>query len=265
LMIPRDNGEVITMAPLDGELLWQDSPISDWPVFDIDLDQDNAYISRMSSSLVAIDLESGDEIWSNSVPNRTSVFVFSINDKVYLGTGYAILTYNAKNGELLTEQDLSGLMDGVFVDAENIFIALLNGEYSVVSLDPNTLESHWSISRDDLPISDVNSIVVKDDAVYISGYQLIKLSASSGEILWVKDQDDSFRKPLIQNNNLLVQGNTHLYVFDISNGQLLDRQRIPALFPIVSMVNMTNSQPCQGQSMFWITVENRLYGFDLLQ
>jgi outer membrane protein assembly factor BamB len=263
LIVQRDNGDVVSLAKSDGQLLWQNASQSQAPVFDMAINHDYAYVARLSSALTVYDAYTGTRIWSNSVPDRTSLYVFPISGKVYLGTSYELFGYDAQTGNLLLEHKFDGLVEKMLVDADHIYVAYPDSGISFASLDTETLEQRWSIPPLSLSLSVVNSILVESDVVYITGSKVVAVSALNGDLLWVSDAIDSFGRPVIQKNLLIVQGKTHLYVFDKVDGRMLSSQRLPGPFPLLSWMSYSQANPCQSETMFWLAHEKTLYAYDL--
>ncbi len=117
LIVPRDNGDVISVATNNGQLLWQGNSGNKAPVFHMGIDQTYAYVARHSSEIVAYDTNIGQEVWFNPVPDRTSLYVFPIEGKVYLGTSYELFEYDAQTGDLLLDHKLDGFVEKIFIDA----------------------------------------------------------------------------------------------------------------------------------------------------
>jgi len=263
MVLQRDNGTVLSLSAKDGQVLWEGESETNAPIYDMGIDQDFVYVTRLSTSIVAYDAESGEKIWSKSVPDRTSLYLFPENEKVFLGTGYMLFAYDARTGDLLVEHILDGLMRKMFADANNIYIAYLDGKYSFTSLDKETLEYRWSIPSSLLSLSEVNAMLVKDDVVYVSGNKLVALSATNGEVLWVSDIEDVFGKPAIQNSFLVVQGRARVYVLNKIDGTLIDNQKISGFVPLISWMFYSQANPCASETMIWLSSNSFLYAYDL--
>lgn len=261
LLIPMDDGGVLSVSLVTGDTLWKDKSNIDAPILDIAVDQGFAYVARLSSSLVAIDLTTGKRVWENSVPDRTSLYIAVYDDKVYLATSYTLFVYDAQSGDLLMEYQLEGMLEKILIDANSIYITYLEGEYVLVSLDRETLNRRWAIDQNQLSITKVSSLIINDDILYITGDRLVSVSIYNGDVVWISRKIDSFGTPVILRNMALVLGNDHIYKIDIHNGQLLETTPTPVLFPLLDSIAYLQANPCQTNNMHWLLFENKVYAY----
>lgn len=263
VILQRDDGTVVSLSIQDGKILWKSVSTTKAPVYDIGIDSNLVYVTRRSASVAAYDADSGERAWSETVPDRTSLYIFPGNDKVYLGTSYVLYAYDIRTGDMLLEHQLDGFMGKMVIDANSIYITYLNGEYIFTSLDKESLEDQWSIPRGLQSVSEVNAMLVDDSTIYVSGNKLLALSAATGETLWVSDIKDIFGKPVIHHDFLIVQGRTQVYVLNKSDGMLIDKQKIPGFLPLISWMSYSQANPCANQTMLWLANNSNLYAYDL--
>jgi len=263
LILQRDDGAVVSLSIQDGKILWKSVSTTKAPVYDIGIDSNLAYVTRRSASITAYDADSGERAWSETVPDRTSLYIFPENDKVYLGTSYVLYAYDIRTGDVLLEHRLDGFMGKMAIDVNSIYITYLNGEYIFVSLDKESLERQWSIHRGLQSVSEVNAMLVDNGVIFVSGNRLLALSAATGETLWVSDIKDIFGKPVVLNDFLIILGKTKVYILNKTDGSLIDNQKIPGFLPLLSWMSYSQANPCASESMIWIPGNSSLYAYDL--
>lgn len=166
-------------------------------------DEEHAYVSG-SSVLVALDLDSGDTVWEEEIPqSRRSPTVGY--KRVYIPTQAGVTAFAAATGE--EEWTIDGWFSGcdpALADDSLYLAGRRDGadEPAILAVDPADGGTEWIVP--DAALADA-SIVAGPDCVYVaSGHRLLALDPDDGTTLWWLEFQWTVECPAVVGEHLLV-------------------------------------------------------------
>ena len=265
VVIANGNGPIMTFSINSGKLIWKSqSEADDTDVVSMQIDQDMVYVARYNSRLTAYNLRSGDVIWTNIVPDRTSLRIFLMDNKLYLGTDSSLQVLDSKTGTVLKLISIDDIATAMAVDKNILYLALLHGDSAIAALDLATLNYRWSIPRQvNSSLSDIRSITLDNDTLYTAGAALNAISPLDGKVLWTVDKGDLLGTPVIHSEDLYLAGSKYLYIFNKETGAQKQTIVLPQNFPLSHSIFPQLEPAVVGDKIF-IVEGNSLFVFNSL-
>lgn len=264
LLVQGEHATVAAFSTDSGNLLWQNRfTVYGW-IEDMAINDNTLYVARHSTYLTAYNLSDGDIFWSQEVPDRNNLFIFADKDKVYLGTSHLVRIYETQGvvpGKLLQEHSLNGLVATMKKVENTLYVAYYKDEnVSFSALDINTFESRWSIHSDQLPnVSSINSIAIENGTLYAIGDQVAALALQDGKVLWISNEEISFKASTVSRDAIYVSDETYLYAFDKSTGIEMERIPLPGMPPLASLVQGKHSNLFISAELVVIVSNGQVY------
>ena len=189
------------------------------------------YVFEGTTSLIAVDAATGQELWSRRDRSRLPPIVeggrlyeWAIKrippSRYYAGgsnaTGLTVL--EPKTRELLWHLELNARHFGLLADEGVVFTVLGRGNSKVISArDPATGEQLW---RSGFTItSDGGIIAVADGVVYAMSDGLKALSAATGELLWQANDVDSTSSPTVLDGVMYGSSGGYMYAIIVGGSR----------------------------------------------
>ncbi|UCE25667.1 MAG: PQQ-binding-like beta-propeller repeat protein [Candidatus Zixiibacteriota bacterium] len=176
--------------------------------------------------LTALDVESGEEVWSFTAESRFHIppaysngFIFQPGDD---GTIYAL---NPRDGSEVFRSELDGpLVSPVAID-DLVYVADMDG--NVYALDKSNGERIWQQTLDG-PVW--TSPAVSEGTLFVghSGGELVALDALTGDIVWKYSTVDVIRASALVAGQYVIVGTLtgKLYSLDVDDGSLVDQREL---------------------------------------
>ncbi|MGC3873772.1 outer membrane protein assembly factor BamB [Halomonas sp. GXIMD04776] len=236
LFAADQSGQVRAIDAESGETLWQielDTPVSSG----LTAVADQVYLGTRNGQVLALDQEDGSELWRSRVssevlaapqPNRSLLVVQSVDG--------AVTALDRNSGEerwVYTTNQPALTLRGTGtprVIEQVTFAGFANGR--LVTLDNRSGQSLWDLrvavpqGRSEvkrLVDLDGQPILTRDGRLYVTSYngRLLALEATSGEILWSREES-SYLTPLLVDDTLYtVNDASHVLALDALSGRLL--------------------------------------------
>lgn len=168
-LVLSSNPYVITYSPESGEELWRTDclagEVGSSPLYNNDL----LYVATDILDIVALDLVTGEVIWTNYdiLPNTSSPA--GTKDTIYVASSYGLLgAYDAKSGDLIWEyEDLShkGAYSSPIVVGESIYFIDRDGLVLIFDTNDNSLISSIEMNEliDTTPAFYKDSIIIRSN------------------------------------------------------------------------------------------------------
>jgi len=172
--------------------------------------------------LIALDPETGKEVWRYTNLREYSHDPFFYKDLVYVG-GEEIIALSAESGEEVWKTDTDEWVISTEIESDKLLVKeeLSNNSYRSVVLDVNTGEI-----LEELPCSElyVSSSTVTDEYAYSTGGCKIKVfDSGTGEPVWSSSRikGAAVSEPVLYKDKLyLVSSDGVLYAFEHGEGGL---------------------------------------------
>jgi outer membrane protein assembly factor BamB len=142
-----------------------------------------------------------------------------------------------------------------------LYVAYYKDEnVSFSALDINTFESRWSIRLSQLPnVSSINSIAIENGTLYAIGDQVAALALQDGKVLWISNEEISFKASAVSHDAIYVLDETYLYPFDKSTGIEMKRIPLPGTPPLASLVQGKHSNLFISAELVAIVSNGQVY------
>jgi outer membrane protein assembly factor BamB len=262
------NASVGVFNAFSGYLLWSNHHthgyrIEDWYVFDNKL-----YIASYLKSFTAYNLLDGEILWSHSLVDRESLYVFADNEAVYLGAGDSFNIYDTQQpnqGTLIKYHKLEGLVEYMNKIGNMLYVAYYHDAgISISAVEINTFERIWKIEYRKLPgVSSIRSMYLKNDILYVIGNRIVAISSQNGEILWISDQDISYNKIIFSKDVIYAVDEDYLYILEKGTGIETMRTHLPGLPPIFSFIQGKHTNLFIKDNLMVIISNGKVYCFPL--
>jgi outer membrane protein assembly factor BamB len=262
------NASVGVFNAFSGDLLWSNHHthgyrIEDWDIFDAKL-----YIASYLKSFTAYNLLDGEILWSHSLVDRESLYVFADNEAVYLGADDSFNIYNTQQptqGTLKAEHQLDGLVEYMKKIGNMLYVAYYHDAgISISAVDITTFEKKWNITYRKLPgVSSIKSMYLKNDILYAIGNRIVAISSQNGEILWISDQEISYNKIIFSKDLFYAVDENYLYILEKSTGIETMRTHLPGLPPIFSFIQGKHTNLFIKDNIMVIISNGKIYCYPL--
>lgn len=181
---------------------------------------DKLFVPRVSWYLSAYDINSGNVLWENRVPNKAILDVETDGNIVYLSTSETLRGIDPSTGEVLWEKDFGSLITKILLDGNTLYVILPFGLESLVALDLNTLQEIWSVAATEFNDDEVRTIHSKGDVLYVGGDRLYALSKGNGSKICESEETGSLEQPLVIDNKVIVRNkDKELFLFEAGSGE----------------------------------------------
>lgn len=240
-------GGVFALDMLSGKNkwnFWADMPIRIAPTVGTDI----MFVQTVDNSLIALDMETGEEIWRAKTTSEDTTLVggaspaYDVARDVVIAafSNGEIRAYKASTGSMLWSEYLtaktrgssnSGINDvksSPIIDGDFVYVSGNNG--LLVALSFRSGERIWAKA-----IATTNSIYVADGCLFIlsNDFKLMALDKKTGGVVWAsklakgkefrKKVGDSAFGPVMVNGNLVVATNQgYVFVKKATDGSLVD-------------------------------------------
>lgn len=183
------------------------------------LDESRAYIPLQSGDVVAIDRETGERVWSITLPTSWAPVV----------GGDGVL-YAIGNGETQAVRTDSGdLIWRSRLDAELIAAPILQDDTLLLLVKPDQLRALRTADGSEVWRRDVGRQLMSPSftadasgVVVAGGNRLSRFALTDGQAVWDRELSGTLGRPTIADDRVFV-GSTdnHLYALDAANGRLV--------------------------------------------
>lgn len=230
LIVPEKNSRIAAFSPDIGKLLWRtpefDNPLDTPSLESIAIINNKVIVARFDWSLAAYNIANGELAWEIKLSGRSSLFLASEGNTVYLGTSSSLRAYDTDNGNLLWEKKLDAFIGGLLVNNKTMYI-IDNAKPGVIALDLGTRDVIWSTNFEDVNEFDIRCIRAYNNQLYISSEKILVISILDGQILWKTENLGHLECPIVLGNSLYVRNiNTTLFAFDLLNGEEKGRMTV---------------------------------------
>ena len=225
-VIVVENGSSVAAYSIDsGGLLWK-TPVMEGAdgitesVQSIAFNSQYLYVGRFDWGLTAYNLKTGEIIWEQNFPSRTTPYIAANEDYVFVGAGETLVVYDTNNGrELWTNSDI-GYAGRILLSGITLYVT--DEEYaSLISFDVNTHKINWEKSYQGIIEPFYYSCITEtEDYLLIAAKKLMMVSRLDGEILWSTDDLGTLECPILIKDKIYVRNSgTTLYSIDKETGR----------------------------------------------
>lgn len=190
----------------------------------IAVDGQDVYILSPSTTLLALDLMTGEERWSKAI-SGSGVSIQARDGRVFVWhTDYTLTVFDASSGsELWTTgklAPLSELLMGPFVGETVVVVAAAPGELRAYDLDSGLVIWSYHDDFDTLNVSMASSSDERGETLYLYGtnamsnpttaskWHLVAINASDGSMIWRTTLENGGRFGIVADDD-------HVYVVDV--------------------------------------------------
>jgi outer membrane protein assembly factor BamB len=225
-IIVAENGSSIAAYSIDsGRLLWKTPMIKEAgymtaSVQSIAFNNQYLYVGRFDWGLTAYNLKTGEIIWEQNFPSRTTPYIAANEDYVFVGAEETLVVYDANNGrELWTNSDIG--YAGRILLSGNILYVTDDRNASLISLDVNTHKIDWKKSYQGVIENYYYSCITETEKyLLIAAKRLMMVSKLDGKILWSTDDLGTLECPILLKDKIYVRNSrTTLYSIDKETGR----------------------------------------------
>ena len=263
LIASGENGSVMALNKDTGVEMWHLSGTpSNAPIEDLLVKDDTLFVAWYDSYLEAFDVFTGIPLWKQEVPKRTSLYLAYYNGIVVLEGNGHLQAYHSKTGLLAWDDSLDFSVASMLYNNSMLYIVATGYQTTgLVAMDiskPGRL--FWEVSTKDLRLANIQCASMDQDALYISGNRLVKISTINGDLLWQTNELNFLGCPKQLGKLVIAQRGINNYqVFDSESGKTLDI--------IVSKASIKTSMrfdrnPIVANGVFIISFgEGQLFGY----
>jgi outer membrane protein assembly factor BamB len=275
LLLAGEDGALVALQEETGQPLWQSrltidqqstSAIGTEYIRTILVDGQTAYVARYGATLTAYDLASGMERWFVAL-EEMPITLAIVDERLYVGSEYSLLTLRSGQGELLWEKYLGyyGYLRDMAADKDRVYMALgsESGDY-ITALSQNGSSILWTTLISEIGLSYINTFLLQGDALYICGDRLLALSSRTGDLIWKTDQMADLGRPVLLKDSIVVrEGGLAVHAFDRSSGVEIGKLSLPA--GALPGSELSHKPLHAGDSLVIVIQGSRLYAYQLRQ
>jgi len=230
LVFPFLPGPGIILFKRPATQLTSDSSSDQWAMQGLDLAQ-NRYVAAPSRHVA------GRLAWSVALEPPTRSAPVIVDNVIYIGGHFRVLTLDAHSGHLLQEIATTGpVHTSVAVAEDTLYVGLQ--DWRVLALDRQTGQTRWAFTTQN-PI--VGSTTVAKGIVYLGSGDgfLYALDAANGRLIWkFKTRGYPLSPPAIADGILFASSTEGgLYALHARTGQLRLRFHTPERLQDVPVIN----------------------------
>jgi outer membrane protein assembly factor BamB len=224
LVIVVENQSSLAAYSIDnGELVWKTPAIEGtnyvtFSIRSIAFDDQNLYTARFDWGLSAYDLKTGEMIWRQNLPSRTSPHIAVGKSFVLLVAGKKISAFDAKSGSKLWDKEVGGYMGPILLDGNTLY-ASDEEKAKLFSLDLDSGKINWEKSYSTIKSSEYYCISEFENNLLIAAQELLMVSKVNGEIIWATDELGILDCAIVFKDSVYVRtASTNLFSIDGKTG-----------------------------------------------
>jgi outer membrane protein assembly factor BamB len=265
LVLQDQNAGIVVLNAETGEVIWRKQFISqvasnNFPIEDMKVNGGILYVARYNDSLTAYNFITGDIIWSVKVPDRSSLFVITHDNKIILAATNLIRVYDSGSGTLVFEKDIQTGIVSLTSDDKRLYLAITDADYvDIEAMDIQTLESYWKLPLLDFRNTADERLYLDNDILYLSGDYILSASPSTGKIFWANKSVANLGTPISMNNKIFVpEWQSQLLALDLHTGDEIGQIALPINFPW----RYGNGQsPTKINNLLIWAISNRIFAY----
>jgi outer membrane protein assembly factor BamB len=232
LLVPGGEASIVAFSPENGKILWADhkaQSIGQYPVWSIAFLNNDVFVARFNSSLKAYKENTGDVLWEENAPDRTSLYLSTYQDKVYFSANGSLKGYDSRSGRLLVEKTFNTYIGPILIENNVLYLEIGRGFSKIMAMDLDNFNNIWEIAPPKFSNNPINSLTIHGDKLFANGDAFIAIDKSNGKILWNKLDIGVTGHPVVLGNRVYVRNMIgSLLAFDIASGDYKGHLKLQA-------------------------------------
>ena len=231
IAVPENDSIIAVFSTENGRLRWR-AGVENATAFieALSISDEKLFVARYDQKITAYNLVDGDILWSDYVPSRSSLYLASDPQTIFLAGGRKLIAYDIASGDILWSEKISAIYGPILLLDKVLYITLYRSISVAIAFDTEKRTEMWRVPSSFTLDFNSKFISYSGNNILIGDHQLIAINKDSGQITWNTDFSNvTLERPIAIGDQIYIKGEnskevqTMIYSLESETGQITGR------------------------------------------